>query len=75
MIQRYHHGHFEDNYHVNCLEADDGNVVLFADHIAEVQRLAALLRQIVSSLPQKRDWLDPVVEREARALLDEMGQL
>lgn len=32
------------------------------------QRLAWLLRQMLDALPQQRDWLDPHIEREARAL-------
>jgi hypothetical protein len=28
-----------------------------------------LLRAIINDLPQNRDWLDPLLEREARALL------
>lgn len=33
---------------------------------AEATRMQWLLRQIVSALPEKRDWLDPVLEKEAK---------
>jgi hypothetical protein len=31
--------------------------------------LLDVLMQIVADLPNKRDWLDPVIERQARALI------
>ena len=34
-----------------------------------MNRLLWLLRQIITSLPQKRDWLDPDLEREAKEIL------
>lgn len=36
---------------------------------AENERQRWLLKQILGSLPLKRDWLDPTVEAEARAAL------
>lgn len=30
-----------------------------------------LLNQIINSLPQKRDWLDPVIEKASRNLIKE----
>ena len=36
---------------------------------AERDRAMWLLRQILTDLPTSRDWLDPAVEREARALI------
>lgn len=37
------------------------------------QRALELLRLIINDLPTKRDWLDPINEAEARALLKEQG--
>lgn len=33
-------------------------------------RLTWCLQQIITDLPQRRDWLDPAVEMEARHLLE-----
>lgn len=35
----------------------------------DVKALVRLLRQILDDLPTKRDWLDPAIESDARALL------
>lgn len=40
---------------------------------AELERLRTILRQIVNDLPTNRDWLDPDVERVARAALKQGG--
>ncbi len=36
-----------------------------------IEELEATLRGIINDLPSKRDWLDPALEAEARALLEE----
>ena len=36
--------------------------------------MASVLKQIVSDLPQKRDWLDPEVEKQAKALIAEYDE-
>ncbi len=37
--------------------------------LEENERLRFLLRSIVDDLPTKRDWLNPDIEREAKAIL------
>lgn len=39
----------------------------------EVVRLRFILKGFVDALPTKRDWLDPVLEREAKAALTPQG--
>ncbi len=47
-----------------------GNAETFAEiAINAHDKLVHLLRHIINDLPQRRDWLDPDIEREARALL------
>jgi hypothetical protein len=41
---------------------------VFAQREAELRLTKWLLRQMLEALPTRRDWLDPVVEREARSL-------
>jgi hypothetical protein len=38
-------------------------------------RLVWTLSQLMGSLPQKRDWLDPAIEAEARELLKEFWRV
>lgn len=45
-----------------------------AEIVATVPRLVFLLRQINSSLPINRDWLDPAVEREMKHILGEIEE-
>ncbi len=40
---------------------------------ALVRELAGALRRIINDLPSRRDWLDPAIEREARAALARVG--
>lgn len=40
-----------------------------ADLIMASPRMLALLRNILTDLPSKRDWLDPSVEAEAKAIV------
>lgn len=41
------------------------------DMIAFAGSLEYALRRVMGALPKKRDWLDPALEREIKALLDE----
>ena len=43
--------------------------ITFPDQATELGRVKWLLGQIIQSLPMRRDWLDPDIEREARAIL------
>lgn len=36
----------------------------------QLRESISVLRQIVEAIPQKRDWLDPVLEQRAKALMD-----
>lgn len=38
--------------------------------MTEADKLKWLIRQVLNSLPTKRDWLDPDIEREMRLLSD-----
>jgi hypothetical protein len=40
----------------------------YAAMVRERNVLRSLLRQLINDLPRKRDWLDPALERQARAL-------
>lgn len=37
----------------------------------ELRKAEYLLRFIVTDLPEKKDWLDPVIEKQARGFLKE----
>lgn len=39
------------------------------DMIAFAGSVESVLRRIINDLPQKRDWLDPLLEREAKFIL------
>lgn len=39
------------------------------DMIAFAGSVESVLRRIINDLPQKRDWLDPQLEREAKLIL------
>ena len=38
--------------------------------IKENDHLRSIIRRIMSDLPSKRDWLDPVLEAEAKEILE-----
>lgn len=44
------------------------NPVRFSEPLSREDMLAQVLKQIIDSLPQKRDWLDPDLERMAKDL-------
>jgi hypothetical protein len=48
---------------------DHGTQKLLMDAADEIERLRWLLGQIISELPQKRDWFNPDIEREVRERL------
>lgn len=39
----------------------------------KLYRVTWLLGQIISTLPENRDWLNPEIEKEARAFLPDTG--
>ena len=51
----------------------ESDVVVDARICAEIEtekmHAESILRRIIADLPQNRDWLDPQLEREARAIL------
>lgn len=47
----------------------DGDKLLAMTTGSRESDLNRVLKQILQDLPQKRDWLDPALEREARALI------
>lgn len=42
--------------------------------IKNAPSMAWLLLRIISELPDRRDWLDPTIEREARNILREISE-
>jgi hypothetical protein len=42
--------------------------------ICKAPRLHYLLRQIMSDLPKRRDWLDPEIEKEAKDILKKLEE-
>jgi hypothetical protein len=44
------------------------------DMIAFAGSVESVLRRIINDLPQKRDWLDPQLEREAKFILQANAQ-
>jgi hypothetical protein len=53
------------------LEEDKQKLLATIEHMTEESvRTRWMLHSIVRDLPTKRDWLDPAIEREARAYLD-----
>ena len=55
--------------HKMNLTKDDIMKAVEATYGERVKDLEYVLRQIIDSLPSRRDWLDPDIERIARKLL------
>ncbi len=56
---------------VQIIEAQDKQIARLCKAEAKLARAAWLMRQLLGSLPARRDWLDPEIEKEAKALASE----